>query len=183
MESERPKRTESTTNEHSTWRIEGHTPESRPTWLIQSEKDLSPAELADDEVDNEVVEAHHYNRVLLDTSEFLALSAECYMPDTPFRDYYVWALSEQNTEREKWLQLIGVRQTVLLTVKLIGDLLNHQQWTIFSQRVAPVNAYLVYEYFSDALALGIGREPLHDEGDILRHQLLQQFNDAASTYL
>ena len=115
MASERPKPPKSLNNQHSTWRLEGLNPQSRPTWLIQSDKDSSPEITVDDETADDSVEAHHYNRVLLDTSEFLALSAQHYMPDTPFRDYYVWALSQQNEEREKWLQLIGVRQTVLLT--------------------------------------------------------------------
>jgi hypothetical protein len=183
MESKRPKQSTSPSHEHSTWRIEGIDPQSRPNWLIQSEKDLSQTVEIDDEASKDSIDDRHYNRVLLDTSEFLALSAQHYMPETPFRDYYIWALSQQNEEREKWLQLIGVRQTVLLTVKLIGDLLSDAQWATFSKRVAPVNVYLVYEYFSDALALGIGREPLHEEADILRHRLLHQFNEAASTYL
>ncbi|MBA3871048.1 MAG: hypothetical protein H0X30_18040 [Anaerolineae bacterium] len=183
MESKRPTQSTSPSTEHSTWRIEAISPQSRPNWLIQSEKEVSPIQQTGDEISNEALEDRCYKRVLLDTSEFLALSAEHYMPDTAFRDYYVWALSQQNEEREKWLQLIGIRQTVLLTVKLIGDLLNDQQWAVFSQRVAPVNAYLVYEYFSDALALGIGREPLYNENDILRNRLLHQFNDAASAFL
>jgi hypothetical protein len=183
MESKGRKQSKQPINEHSTWRMEAINAQSRPTWLIQSDKELPLVEHADDQTLNVTVNDPHYHRVLSDTSEFLALSAQHYMPDTAFRDYYVWALSQQNSEREKWFQLIGVRQTVLLTIKLMGDLLTDEQWTIFSQRVAPVNAYLVYEYFSDALALGIGREPLREASDIVRHQLLHKFNDAASTYL
>src|SRR5882724_8998245 len=100
MESQRLKQSQSPSIEHSLWRIEGINPQSRPTWLIESDKVLSQPEHTDEETLS--VDDRHYNRVLLDTTEFLALSAQHYMPDTPFRDYYVWALSQQNEEREKW---------------------------------------------------------------------------------
>ncbi len=183
MDSKRPKPSTAPNREHSTWQIEGVVPRSRPTWLIQSDKDLPAAVQTGDEVTTNSAEAPQYNRVLQDTSQFLALSAQYYMPDMPFRDYYVWALSPYNEKYEVWHQLIGIRQTVLLTVKLMGNMLTYEQWETFSKRVAPVNAYLVYEYYSDALALGMGREPLHEQGDILRHQLLHHFNEAASNYL
>ncbi len=183
MESESPEQSAVPNREHSTWQIEGAFPQSRPTWLIHSEKDISLAVQTGDDDLQISAESRHYNRVLHDTSEFLALSAQHYMPDMAFRDYYVWALSDQNGQQDVWHQLIGLRQTVLLTVKLMGDMLTDEQWNTFSKRVAPVNAYLVYEYFSDALALGIGREALQEQGDILRHRLLHNFNEAASNYL
>lgn len=183
MESQRPKQSVAPNREHSTWQLEGVLPQSRPTWLINSDKVLSPTVQTGDDASPSSADDRHYNKVLNDTSEFLALSALHYMQDIPFRDYYVWALSPHNEQQEVWHQLIGVRQTVLLTIKLMGDMLTDEQWDTFSKRVAPVNAYLIYEYFSDALALGIGREPLHEQGDILRHRLLHNFNEAASAYL
>ncbi|MBI1281559.1 MAG: hypothetical protein GC179_25760 [Anaerolineaceae bacterium] len=183
MDAERQEQSIAPDQQQSTWQVEGVIPQSRPTWLIRSDKDVSPAVEFGDDAHQDSDETRQYNRVLHDTSEFLALSAQHYMPDMPFRDYYVWALSEQNDQRSVWHQLIGVRQTVLLTIKLMGDMLTDDQWDVFSQRVAPVNAYLIYEYFSDALALGIGREALPEEASILRHQLLHNFNEAASNYL
>src|SRR4051812_46281317 len=72
--------------------------------------------------------AQRFEEALVETVRVLTDTISEKMPHGAYRDYYLWALSEENDERDLWLQVIGARQIVQLVVELMSDFLDDEQW-------------------------------------------------------
>ena len=116
------------------------------------------------------------------TSLVLQESLWDFMPEGAYRDFYLWALSNANPQRDNWMQLIGLTQIVQLTVRLLGDLVDDTQWNWLAGFTAPFNTYLVYEVVSDNLAIGLTNNS-RNPADAQRKTLLHEFNHAVCQYL
>ena len=117
-------------------------------------------------------------QVLNTTLTVLKASTLRHMPDCGFRDFYLWALSEENAHQNVWLDVIGVRQTVHLTLELLDGLVDEQHWNRLAEFSIPLNIYLAFEAVSDNLAIGLANQALNDHTYLARRELLQGFNHA-----
>lgn len=127
--------------------------------------------------DNQQVYAKRLQVSIAETVAALRDSLSQFMPDCPYRDFYLWSLSDTNSQRESWLQVTGLSQIAQLTVNLVGDLVDDVQWKWLANFTAPFNLYLVYEVVSDNLAIGLNN-PSGDRSNAERKTLLHEFNRA-----
>ena len=65
--------------------------------------------------DNQQVYAKRLQVSIAETVAALRDSLSEFMPDCLYRDFYLWALSDANTQRESWLQVTGLSQIAQLT--------------------------------------------------------------------
>lgn len=118
-----------------------------------------------------------YQRAWLDTLRLLQASIQEYMPASAYRDFCLWALSEDNPQQDLWLQVLGVKQIVQFCTHLTGDLVADEVWGWMSQHMAAMNIYLVYEAASDNMAIGLALRQSTDTTYEVRHELVHQFNE------
>jgi hypothetical protein len=125
----------------------------------------------------------HFQVAIHETVGALQESLWEFMPDCAYRDFYAWALSDGNTQRSNWLQVIGASQIVQLTVKLMSEFVNDEQWALMAHHSAPFNAYLVYEVVSDNLAIGLAHSNLKSDAVFERQAILHEFNRVVCQHL
>src|SRR5690349_16285099 len=109
-----------------------------------------------------------------------------YLPEGPYRDFGLWALSGKmpQPEHDVWVQSLGVVQMAMLTVGLFeGIVTNEHDWQCLATLAAPLNLFFVYEAISDDLAIGLGHRANGDSTFELRHKVLYTFNAAMIHYL
>jgi hypothetical protein len=97
------------------------------------------------------------------------------MPDCAYRDFYFWALSDANHQLDTWLQFIGLSKLIQLTVRLVSDHLNDEQWKRLTRHNASLHSYLVHEFISDNLAVGLAYANTANAAIAQRKALLHQF--------
>jgi hypothetical protein len=89
----------------------------------------------------------------------LQTSISRFMPESAYRDYCLWALSESSPGRQDWLQLNGAIKLAYLMTGLFNGIASDDQWEYLAACLAPLNTYFVFEAISDDLALGLGVRP------------------------
>ena len=102
-----------------------------------------------------------------------------YMPTGSLRDFWLWALTEDTSYYDAYLQATGIFQFTKMTDALFHDLINKEEWEQLSPYIGLMNAYLVFETISDNLALGLAEKQTDDDSYSERHQLLYRFNQTA----
>lgn len=100
------------------------------------------------------------------------------VPEHPVRDFFLWSFSAANPERERWLHLIGISQTVHLTLKMLDGLVQGADAARLIDFSLPMCAYQFYEIVSDNLSIGLGGELAGDELREVRRELVLSFNQA-----
>lgn len=121
--------------------------------------------------------AYRYQHALDVTMAGFAASLQ-YVPDSPYRRFCAWAIEASNPHREAYLQLLGIKQLVMMTVRLLDGLVDAEGWERLVPYCAPINAYLTYEVFSDNLAIGLARSDARDTSADVRRRTLHAFNSA-----
>ena len=106
-------------------------------------------------------------------THFLDASAQVHMPEGLYRHFYQWAFTDANQQRDIWLQLIGLTQTVKMTSELLNGLVGDDQWQDLIHYSTVMNAYLVFETVSDNLGIGL----IYPENAHLREHVTT-FNNA-----
>lgn len=106
-----------------------------------------------------------------------------HMPAGAYRDFCLWALSSQNSQRPLYLRVMGITQLVRLTVTLLDGVVDDPGWRRLLDYVGPLNAYLTYEAVSDNLAIGLAGLAVKDPTYALRRELLHAFNHAMTRRL
>jgi hypothetical protein len=122
--------------------------------------------------------AERYESTLALTLTGFEASLDRYMPAGPYRDFYLWAISPQNPQREAFLQIIGASQLVKLTITLLDGLVDDASWPRLADHSVVMNVYQLYEIVSDNLAIGLAGQRKGDLMAGLRRDLLRAFNDA-----
>jgi len=89
---------------------------------------------------------------------------ERYIPKTTLADFFRWACSERNPQREAWLGLSGIDQNVLLFVTLLNGMAEPEQVEQMMRRALPMAAYQVFEELSEKLC-GAGSGSLSAASD------------------
>lgn len=100
------------------------------------------------------------------------------VPEHPAREFFLWSFSADNPERERWLHLIGISQTVQLTLQLLAGLVGGAEHEALIDYLLPMSVYQFYEIVSDNLCIGLSSPIPHDTTRALRRELVLGFNDA-----
>jgi hypothetical protein len=106
-----------------------------------------------------------------------------HMPASPQKDYYLWGISKENPYREDFLQMVGVRQLINLSVQMIGDLIEPDDRQTVAQYCGRINAYFLYEIVSDNLGNGLSSLCVNDDNSSNRRTILHTFNNVMITRL
>ncbi|MCU0480411.1 MAG: hypothetical protein MUE54_04275 [Anaerolineae bacterium] len=104
---------------------------------------------------------------------YLDSTAQNYLGNRTYRDFYRWALTEDNPQQLAWIQAIGLAQLVRMTYQLLHGLVRDEDWKLLLNDSVTINGYQVYEIVSDNLGIGI----THAGSDKLRETLIL-FNKA-----
>ncbi len=118
------------------------------------------------------------DEVVQTTRAELLVRLDRYLPDTDFRAYFAWALSEDNPDRELYTRIIGLTQLGNLTAAMLGDLPGPDSWPTLMRTALPVNMYQIFEVVSDNL--GIGLAALDPAEPSAVRDLLLRFNAVAA---
>lgn len=100
------------------------------------------------------------------------------VPEHPAREFFLWSFSAHNPERDRWLHLIGISQTVQLTLKLLAGLLDGADHEALLDYLLPMSVYQFYEIVSDNLCIGLSSPLPNDSTRPLRRELVLGFNRA-----
>ena len=95
-----------------------------------------------------------------------------------YREYCLWALSDDNPLQTTWLNMMGIPQFIQLTLGLLDGLVDDTDWERLSDFSVVMNLYLIFEVVSDDLAIGLAYPAPEDLSYENRRALLQGFNDA-----
>lgn len=106
-----------------------------------------------------------------------------HVPAHPVRDFLLWAFSGQNPERERWLHLIGISQTIRLSLKLLDGLTDSADYARLIEHSLPMSVYQFYEIVSDNLSIGLGSPIADDHAHEERRALVLAFNQAMAQRL
>lgn len=87
--------------------------------------------------------------------QHLDVTVRDYLPEGAYRTLYQWALFEDNSHQDVWLQVIGLTQLVKMTSLLLGGLVKDDDWGQLIEDSLLMNGYQIYEIVSDNLAIGI----------------------------
>lgn len=101
-----------------------------------------------------------------------------HMPAGPYRDFYLWAISPQNSQSSDYLQAIGLTKLIYMTATLLDGLVDNAHLPELAARTVPMNIYQIHEIVSDNLAIGLANRCQNDITYVQRHSLLQAFNTA-----
>lgn len=104
---------------------------------------------------------------------YLDKTAQSYIQNNTYRNFYRWALTNDNPQQAAWLQVIGLVQLVKMTYQLLGGLVREDDWKLLLNDSLTMNGYQIYEIISDNLGIGI----THAGSDRLREALIL-FNKA-----
>lgn len=104
---------------------------------------------------------------------YLDKTAQSYIHNNTYRNFYRWALTADNPQQAAWLQVIGLVQLVKMTYQLLGGLVRDEDWKVLLNDSLTMNGYQIYEIISDNLGIGI----THAGSDRLREALIL-FNKA-----
>jgi hypothetical protein len=115
------------------------------------------------------------------TSRALLDRLDRYLPDNEYREYFRWALSEQNPYRGLFRRNIALTQLGNLTAAMLWNLPGPRNWPTLVAHAVPVNVYQVFEVISDNLGLGLAGKKPAESAD--QRQLLLDFNTAAASDL
>ena len=105
-------------------------------------------------------------------------SVRSQVPHGIMRDYWVWALSDQNPYQARWIQTIGIPQFERLTAALLDGVVEERHAGLLDALAAMMNVYLLYETLSDNLAIGCARLSEYDADIMTQKDVLCQFNNA-----
>jgi hypothetical protein len=101
-----------------------------------------------------------------------------HLPDSPYRTFALWSVSDQNPHLMDSLHGLGIPQFAKLTAALLGDFVTHNDEVTIAQASVPMNSYLIFEVASDDLALHLApweeQTPMGEQ----RRELLYFFNQA-----
>jgi hypothetical protein len=103
-----------------------------------------------------------------------------YLPTGTYRDYCLWAFSQENPYYQDYVQVLGLKQLAYLTLFLFEDVVKEENWEELIKCSVPMNVYLAYEFVSDNLAIGLANKAA-DSIDLtydLRREVLLSFNNA-----
>ena len=103
-------------------------------------------------------------QLILDALHQAALD---YMPPCPYRDFYVWAISDENHQRDAWLELVGVK-TIGQFLLMLGRELDDATFTALCRASLPLSVYMVFEIAADNLAFGLIRSESNAKRDAER---------------
>lgn len=106
-----------------------------------------------------------------------------HMPASPQKDYYLWGISTENPYQEDFLQMLGIRQLINLSLKLIGDLIEPDDRQTVAQYCGRINSYFLYEIASDNLANGLSSLCVNDQNAMMRRNILRTFDNVMITRL
>lgn len=106
----------------------------------------------------------------------LEASLQQHVPAGAYRDFWLWALSKENSQRDGFLQVIGVSQLVKLTITLLDGLVDDRHWHRLADYSVTMNVYQIYEIVSDNLAIGLASPRKGDTTTTFRRDLLRAFN-------
>jgi hypothetical protein len=124
----------------------------------------------------------HYE-ITAATIENVRASFMRHMPASPQKDYYLWGISSDNPYQEDFLQMLGIKQLVNLSLKLIGDLIEPDDRHTIAQYCGRINAYFLYEIVSDNLANGLSSLCMNDQNAANRRDILRAFDNVMVTRL
>ncbi len=110
------------------------------------------------------------------TLDGLRNSVEHHMPTSPYRSYYQWAISNNNSQHMEFLQAHGVIQLVRMTYRLLDGLVGSADWERLAPYTLPMNVYQIYEIVSDNLAIGLANADTSDPSAPARRRILRKFN-------
>lgn len=100
-----------------------------------------------------------------------------YMPAGTYRDFYLWAISEDNPQRQEFLECVSFFQVVEVLYRTIEGYVEQHHWETLAEYTGLITAYQVFEVVSDNIAIGLGIPPqLHDKTYSTRIQVLREFN-------
>ncbi|WP_280271610.1 hypothetical protein [Nocardia wallacei] len=78
-----------------------------------------------------------------------------FLPDPEYREFFTWALSAKNPDRDLFTRIIALTQLGNLTAELLAGLSDAAEWPILLRYAVPVNLYQVFEVVSDNLGIGL----------------------------
>src|ERR1041384_6767071 len=96
------------------------------------------------------------------TLEKIKTSLIEHMPAGVQRDFYLWGISPANTNRDEFLQLIGMNQVVNLATHILEPMVKADDWQKLAEYSGLIHAYFMYELVSDDLAVGLSLIPNRD---------------------
>lgn len=99
-----------------------------------------------------------------------------HLPPGIHRDFLLWALSSQNPHLEIYWKLIGVEQLTKMTLMLLEDLVEEDQFSKFDYYIEKMMGYQVFEIVSDNLAIGLASNSSQDTTKEIRKSALKDFN-------
>lgn len=105
-----------------------------------------------------------------------------YMPNSPFRDFYDWALGSKEYYSD-WLQLSGMTALGKLSLTMLDGLLTKHELERILPYTVVMNVSNVYEVASDNVALGLAWKQPGDHTFELRREITRAFNNAAMSRL
>jgi hypothetical protein len=115
-------------------------------------------------------------RAILSISNSLNEHVRATMPDSAYREMFLWGLNPANEQYENWLQVIGTKQIVYFAAQVMGSMFGENELTALVDYAAPMNVYLTFEVISDNLAFGLTDRLNHDTTYFLRAHLMHHFN-------
>jgi hypothetical protein len=123
-------------------------------------------------------QTQRYEDALNATLSALDTSLHDDMPAGPYRDFFLWAISSENPHRDSWFETTGTQQIVRLSVALLDNLLDDEQWDYARLYYPLLNVFFIYECMSDNLAIGLADPNVQDEMAPQRRKLVYAFNNA-----
>jgi hypothetical protein len=95
------------------------------------------------------------------TCETIAAAVRQHLPPGGYRDFVLWALSNDNPRRADYLQMTGLTQLVTMNVTLLGGLIDDDAWPGVRRHLELMNAYQFFETITDNVAMGLGAPTLY----------------------
>jgi hypothetical protein len=135
-------------------------------------KVIAPVTLLEMETQEASAAQQKMQRAILSIANSLVEHVQATMPQSAYKEMFLWGLNPANPQYENWLQVIGTKQIVGFAAQVMGSMVGEEELTALVDYAAPMNVYLTFEVISDNLAFGLTDRLNHDTTYFLRAHLM-----------
>ena len=106
-----------------------------------------------------------------------------HMPNSPYSDFFSWALTDAHFLRDSWLETIGLPKDIAFVRAVYAPLQDDDIWDQLVLQSIPVTIYRVYQRAIDQLFNGLADHAQRVASHDLRLNILRAYHQAVSTRL
>lgn len=147
-----------------------------PSWSIKTKTQEIPA-LQRPRLSPDILPEHYTEAGLNLLAGLMQSSLQQIMPDSPYRDFMLWALEPGNPVHSTWIKMTGFRQIAGFAMQVMGSGYSMDDHLTLVDFAAPMTIYLITEIVSDNLAFGMNEKRSGDDTFFLRAHLMDTYNN------